>query len=313
MSDMGKLVAQLQEFVHNSGCTLVLPGVLLLCSACLLGYRSATEEHFDLPLSGFLANILLQMLPLAALKAKIYSCADRVSLVPLVLVKTILMHVVMLTLRITSQVIQGVHLGRTQIAFDCAVLLAALALLKGVFDYQLSPFEFLKHRDVRNLIGLAVGSALCTEAFFIYVEPSFLGAMSRAYQRDGLSASKVMFVSSNYVDIVAFMPVVWRLYQVENELADCNVGSVVSEETKRMVKWFFAFVIGFYSWDDVIEPCMSLLDEPLAMMAHAAHFMLLLDFAGFFLFQVGTPPAQQSKADVEQMQGLLAENGDLED
>merc|ERR1712203_933944 len=105
-------------------------------------------------------------------------------------------------------------------------------------------------------------------------------------------------------------------YQVEAEFSDCNVGTVVSEETKRMVKWFFVFVIGFYSWDDVIDPIMHLMDEPIAMMAHAAHFCLLLDFACFFLFQVSSPNLGAKDGNEklmrergEQLQGLLSENG----
>lgn len=314
--DISKMWDQLNHYVHGSACTLVVPGALLVASGVLLAWRHLTEEVYDLPLNGFLANILAQMCPLVALKAKIYSCSDRVSLVPLVLVKTLLMHVSLLTLRITSQAMQNFHIGRMQIAFDFFILCGCLSVLKSVFGMELSPARILEHKDVRNLILMACAGATVSEGFFIVYQPSWMSEASRMYAKEGLVLSHVMFVASNYIDIVAFMPVVWRLYQVEGEFDDVAVGTVVTEETKRQVKLFFLFVVGFYSWDDVIDPIMSLLDEPVAMMAHAAHFCLLLDFAGFFIFQVGSPNSafqdgneKWKRERGEQLQGLLAENG----
>lgn len=303
-----KTINQLQNVVHGSGCTLVLPGILLAASACMLAYRHVTEDRYDLPLNGFLANILLQMMPLVALKAKIWSCNDRVSLVPLVLVKTILMHVILGVMRILSQVMQGGHISRMQMGFDVATLLAALAILRYVFDFPLTLTQILEQRDVRNLVALAMMAAYLSEAIFIYLPTSWVNEATRVYTSEGLTASKVFFVGANYVDIVAFMPVVWRLYQADNELEDCAVGTVVSMEARRQVQFFFLFVGAFYLWDDVIDPIMSLLEEPVAMMAHAAHFMLLLDFAGFFIFQVGNPNTGVKERG-EQLQGLLSEGG----
>mmetsp|Transcript_79217 Transcript_79217/g.183825 ORF Transcript_79217/g.183825 Transcript_79217/m.183825 type:complete len:316 (+) Transcript_79217:94-1041(+) len=304
--DVMQMLNQLQNFVHGSTCTLVLPGMLLVASAVMLAYRHVTEDRFDLPLNGFLANILLQMMPLVALKAKIWSCNDRVSLVPLVLVKTLLMHVILGIMRILSQVLQGGHISRLQLGFDTACLVSALAILRYVFEFPLSLTRVLEQRDVRNLVILATGAAFLSEAFFIYIQPSWMSEATRVYTSDGLSASKVFFVAANYVDIVAFMPVVWRLYQADNELEDCAVGTVVSVEARRQVQLFFIFVGSFYLWDDVIDPIMGLLEEPVAMMAHAAHFMLLLDFAGFFIFQVGNPNTGGLKERGEQLQGLLS-------
>lgn len=306
-------VVKLQDFVHTSGCTLVLPGVLLISSAVMLAYRQVTEEHHDLPLNGFLANILLQMMPLVALKAKIWSCTDRVSLVPLVLCKTLLMHVMLGLLRVISQLLQG-NAPRLPLVLDMGAVLAAVSLLKWEFEFPLNPVHWMEHRDVRNLVLLACVAALISEAFFAIVQPAWMSEATKTYTQQGLDPSKVLFTAANYVDIVAFMPVVWRLYKAEDELEDCVVGTVVSTEAKRQVRGFFLFVGCFYLWDDVIDPIMSLLDEPLAMMAHAAHFMLLLDFAGFFSFQVAQPTNTKLGGTErgEQLQGLLAQ-GDEDD
>lgn len=309
--DVMQAINQLQNLVHGSGCTLVLPGCLLAASAFMLAYRHVTEDRFDLPLNGFLANILLQMMPLVALKAKIWSCNDRVSLVPLVLVKTLLMHCILSIMRVLSQVLAGGHISKMQLAFDVATLIGALAILRNVFDFPLSLTRILEQRDVRNLVGLAFAAAFVSEAIFVYLPTSWINEASRSYTSDGLTVSKVFFVAANYVDIVAFMPVVWRLYQADNELEDCAGGVVVSVEAKRQVQTFFIFVGCFYLWDDVIDPIMFLLEEPVAMMAHAAHFMLLLDFAGFFIFQVGNPNTTglKERGEREQLQGLLSEGG----
>jgi len=309
--DSPNMMLKVQSFVHGSSCTLVVPGAMLVVSAGLLAYRQATEENHDLPLNGFLANILLQMLPLIALKAKIWTCNDRVSLVPLVLCKTLLMHLTLGVLRIVSTFVQGVdEQSRMTLAVDVSTFLAALALLKWEFEFPMSPFHWMEHQDVRNLILLAGGAAFVSHAFFVFVQPSWMGDATRAHSQQGLHAPSILFTAANYVDIVAFMPVVWRLYQAE-ELDDCAMGATVSLEARRQVRCFFALVVAFYSWDDVIDPIMTLIEEPLAMMAHAAHFMILLDFAGFFIFQVGQPSSVKEHGD--QLQGLLSKDDDDDD
>lgn len=62
-------MAELHDFLHGSSCTLVVPGILLVAASMLCVYRQMTEDTSDLPLTGFLATILLSMLPLMALKA----------------------------------------------------------------------------------------------------------------------------------------------------------------------------------------------------------------------------------------------------
>lgn len=303
---MQSTINQVQTVMHGSACTLVLPGILFVVSFVLLAYRNYTEGNDDLPLNGFLANIMLQMLPLIAFKVKLWSAQDRVSLVPLVLCKTLLMHVVLSSYRIMSGVVMGIGEEKLMFAVDCAGLLAALAILKWEFEFPMSPLHWIQHKDVTNLVILASFGAFCSHAFFIVLQPSWMSDSTRA-QSKNFHVPSILFTAANYVDIVAFMPVVWRLYQAE-EYEDSNTGTTVTVEAKRHARVFFAFVIAFYSWDDVIDPAMTLLEEPLAMMAHAAHFMLLLDFAGFFIFQVSKPTTV--KEHNEQLQGLLSRDDD---
>jgi len=297
------LFAQSQQLMHGSGCTVVIPGILLTAACVLLAYRQLTEEKHHLPLSGFLANILLQMLPLIALKVKIWRCPDRVSLVPHVLVKTLLMHVALEIFRVSSQIMQNMPYGKACVAFDVACAVAGLAILHWVFEFPFTFSSIKEHRDVRNLVAMALAAAFAVESFFVFYQPEWMADATRAYIADGVLVSKTFFVAANYIDIVAFMPAVWRLYQAEGDLEDCSAGTLVGADARRQVQFFFAFLFGFYLWDDVIDPIQDLTDEPLAMAAHGAHFVLLLDFAGFFLFQVKNPPGIQERS--EQLQGLL--------
>ncbi|CAJ1362889.1 unnamed protein product [Effrenium voratum] len=295
-------MAQLQDFIHSSSCTLVVPGVLLVAAAILCVYRQMTEDPTDLPLTGFLATILLSMLPLMALKAKIWSCADRVSLVPMVLVKTLLMHAALEVLRITSQMLEGwsyIVRNKMNFAFDTVMFVSAFLALRMVFEIPMTPSYVFEHRDVRNLVGMAIAVAFLSEAFYSLFAPS-------DSMKGGISVANVLFAAANYVDVVGFMPVVWRLYQAENALDDFAVGTMVSLEAKQQVRVFFGFVCTFYLWDDVLEPIASMAEEPIGMMAHAAHFIMLVDFAGFFLFQVNNPTTTKEKS--EQLQGLLDED-----
>lgn len=298
-------MAQLHDLVHSSQLTLVVPAILLCSGAMLCVYRQMTEDSSDLPLTGFLATILLSMLPLMALKAKIWSCQDRVSLVPMVLVKTLLMHAALEVLRISSQMLEGtscIWRNKMNFTFDVVMFVCAIAALRVVFEVPLTPSYFMDHRDVRNLVGMAIGVAFVSEAFFAFLAPSDAMKANAA----GFSVANVLFAAANYVDVVGFMPVVWRLYQAENALDDFSVGTMVSLEARQQVRVFFAFLCTFYLWDDVLEPIGSMADEPVGMMAHAAHFIMLVDFAGFFLFQVNNPTTTKEKS--EQLQGLLDED-----
>uniref|UniRef100_A0A7S2KB27 Uncharacterized protein n=1 Tax=Zooxanthella nutricula TaxID=1333877 RepID=A0A7S2KB27_9DINO len=305
------LVAQAQSFVHGSACTLVLPSVLVAASVLLLAYRGVTEEEHHLPLNGFLANIMLQMFPLLALKAKIYSCTDRVSLVPMVLVKTLLMHATIGVARVVSTVADphSETIFGLPMLVDVVLLASALGLLKWEFGFTLSPVKWWSHVDVRNLVVLSVACSVLIEAYFVVLPHSWLSAKMQFYKQR-LDVSKILFTTANYIDIVAFMPVVWRLYQAEDEHEDYNIGTHVSTDAKRQVRLFFAFVVAFYMWDDVVDPILTIMDEPVAMMAHAAHFMLLLDFAGFFTFQVAQPTSGGIKQSGEEVLGLLAQTDD---
>lgn len=301
------VVGKMQNVAYDSSWTLALPGGLLVLSAVLLAYRNVTEEKSDVPLNGFLANILLQMMPLIVLKMKIWSCSDRVSLVPIVLCKTLLMHVALSSCRLCSSImLNSGESDKLPIMMDILGLLGALALLKYQFEFSMSPLDWIMHQDVRNLIILAIGGAFASHAFFVVMQPSWMGDLTRQQSQE-MYFPWILFTAANYIDIVAFMPVVWRIYQAEEH--EESSGTAVCVGAQSQTRAFFMYVIAFYMWDDVIDPIMTIMNEPLAMMAHAAHFVLLLDFAGFFSFQVSQANTSIVK-DQGELSGLLAREDD---
>merc|ERR1719359_2686907 len=85
------LAAESQKILEKSA-TAIVPITFVLGALLTTIYRYASESVWDTPLHGFMVLVTFQLLPLAVLKLKLLSCADRVNLVPIALVKTLLMH-----------------------------------------------------------------------------------------------------------------------------------------------------------------------------------------------------------------------------
>ena len=62
-------LSTLEEALQDARQALPECPTLLVAASMLCVYRQMTEDTSDLPLTGFLATILLSMLPLMALKA----------------------------------------------------------------------------------------------------------------------------------------------------------------------------------------------------------------------------------------------------
>eukprot|EP00928_Gymnodinium_smaydae_P065056 TRINITY_DN48254_c0_g1_i1.p1 TRINITY_DN48254_c0_g1~~TRINITY_DN48254_c0_g1_i1.p1 ORF type:complete len:314 (-),score=76.45 TRINITY_DN48254_c0_g1_i1:81-1022(-) len=290
--------------------------VPVLCTVGLLGvltYHHTTQEEYDHDISHFLVIVVVSMLPLLTLKMKMYTCGDRLALVPVVIVKTLLMHLIMSLLRLAPWAIkyERFEMKSPYLWFDAASLVACIFILKNVFNYQFSLRIFSDEREVRNLVLGSCVLAGIVEFACIILPQAWVSGTVGSYSADRNMLYKIVFTAGNYVDVVAFMPVVWKLYQAEQD-DDDSYGTQVPEHAKQQVIMFFAFVCGFYAWDDVIDPLRTFTNskgEAVVMMAHAAHYMLLLDFASFFVYQVWTPSGRKG----EQLQGLLEQGFDGDD
>lgn len=281
---------------------MLLPGVATLVSCGLIGYHYGTNTDKSESKLHFLSILCLQMFPLVALKLKMYQCGDRLSLVPRVLVKTLLMHFVLSILRLcTYPMLREFTIwGNLQFWLDVGFMLGALLILRQVFGFKWTLRTVIDEHEVRNLVVMGVLAAVTTETL-TGIMPESLSDLTRNWNTDKYYLTKIVFTSANYVDVLAFVPVVLKLFQIERE-DDQSTGTLMLEDSRRQVLIFFAYVVTFYSWDDVLDPLRDA-EMDVSMMAHAAHFVLLLDFACFFIFQVWSP----SSAKGEQLQGLLEE------
>lgn len=274
----------------------------------MLAYRIYGNDSYDWPLRHFLSMIVVQMLPLVALKLKVWKAEDRVGILPRFAVKTLLMHVAMITFRIPSYWIYNLEIGSTQVYADFITMAVALAILNKVFGFRWGRSAFTEHSDVRSMIVLALVAAAGTDVLSTGV--SFFSKMP-AWNRRWIS--NTLLTASNYVDITAFVPIVWMMYRVErsDDSDGATMGQVITADLRRQALSFFSFLVCFYAVEDLAIPINSQIGETMAMAAHVAHFCLLLDFTAFMCFQVFSQQSSQGKPGGEQLRGLLSQ--DLED
>lgn len=296
----------------------LVPGVLFIASCSFYLWRHFQKDKVAHPFESIWVMVLIQMLPLIALKMKLGACLDRMGLVPFLLVKTLLMHMSLFALRITAQAMQDFSMGRHRLSLyltvDCVFLVCAVYVLRA-FGLQPRNVPDLiqlsrEHQDVRNLLLMAVSFAI---APFTILDRKLLGDL---HLRD------VLFEASNYVDIVAFMPIVWILYRADlyDDAKFGGVGTLLSVEVQGRVRTFLTFLCVFYAWEDIFDSFLSLRNDPMVMGLKGAHYILVLDFSQFFIRQVRASATGQGgkrkgfNEDGEQMHGLLdLEDGDESD
>lgn len=273
----------------------------------MLAYRIYGAESYDWPLRHFLSMIVVQMLPLVALKIKIWKAEDRLGILPRFAVKTFLMHVALLIFRIPSYFVYDLELGALQVYADALTLVVALAILHRIFGFRWTRACLSEHSDVRSIIFLSLVAAAGTDILSTGV--SFFSKMP-AWNRRWLSNTLV--TASNYVDITAFVPIVWMLYRAEriDDGDGATTGQVISEDLRRQALSFFSFIVCFYCVEDLVVPITTIFNETMAMVAHVCHFCLLLDFTAFFMFQVFRQQPSTGKRGGEQLRGLLTEDLD---
>lgn len=261
---------RVQEVLHGKN-TAALPGSLLAVASVLLVYRHMTEEnHESGALKTFLALLLIQMLPLAFLEMKILGCADPVGLLCKFGSPVLLMHVCLLSLRVGGYYLQevGYHW------LNVINLVLAIAALHLGFDCKLSFQMVLQHYNVWCLTVVAMVAAYSQEYISELAKPGFHSGLLS----DILVQS--IHTGSDYIEILAFVPAVWMIHKEDKNTPRVTVES---SETKRKAVTFFAFLLFFYSSEDVWHAFRLIKRIPLASLAHLLHFLLLLDFAVYVL------------------------------
>lgn len=279
---------QAQE-IFQKGFVMLVPMILVGGAFATAVWRMMTDVSFaPNSMKGFMVLVALQLLPLALLKIKTWICADRVSLVPLALIKTLMMHVFLQVLRLTCHAFSRYN-GDSDMQLEqfmnLVAFLVLLYLLHTEYDMPMGTADQLKatllkistqHQDVISLIVGACVTGFGTE----YIYPSTI---------DGsLGPRHVLISISNFMEILSFIPAVQAVW-METGVETYTPGTSVHDAERRKVRIFFAFLLTFYLWDDIIY-CILEGEIAEAVVSKCAHFFMLLDFAGFFVLKVGAQP-----------------------
>lgn len=267
---------QTQHAIHGKDSN-ALPAALLLTAGVLVTYRHMTQEAWEgNQLKTFLALILIQMLPLVLIEMKIPSCPDPMALLSSFGSKVLLMHACVLGPRALF------NLAYYQSVWDVFYFVGACVALRLGFGFRLTLQSLYEHRHVVGLVLLAVLTAVVEESI------SYM-SLSPWQRRNSWKFSDLAVSACNYAEILAFVPAVWMVCRGnKTESSPCS-SPVEEAKTETRAKYFFAFLLGFYFCEDICS-VPSLWDAlPLACVGHTAHFLLVLDFAGFMLAHIYNP------------------------
>eukprot|EP00413_Alexandrium_margalefii_P029379 CAMPEP_0204564480 /NCGR_PEP_ID=MMETSP0661-20131031/34909_1 /ASSEMBLY_ACC=CAM_ASM_000606 /TAXON_ID=109239 /ORGANISM="Alexandrium margalefi, Strain AMGDE01CS-322" /LENGTH=306 /DNA_ID=CAMNT_0051572127 /DNA_START=86 /DNA_END=1006 /DNA_ORIENTATION=- len=269
------IVLRVQNMLHSTD-SVALPVSLLTVGSLLVVYQHMTDEDTGRhSVRNFLAKLLVSMVPLAFLERKILQCKDPVGLFAKFSAKVLLMHACFLGLRLACLIFPDVQVGYTYC--NTIALVAACIMLPWIFGLRASVASLREHSDVA-LLALAT----CTLAL---VEVAILGkfAFSNKWTRS-MFIEDVILTGSDYTEILSFVPAVWMACR-----KDTDVPSFELADSQRRAVCLFAFLMAFYSVEDVANAISLRRDYPLASCGHVAHFMLLMDFSAFLLAHLYDP------------------------
>lgn len=296
--------------------TFVLPMVLLFISCSLVFHRHLTRGLEYLGLRDISALLFVQMLPIIALKLKLWQHPDRLTVLCRFANKVMIIHAIFLGLRVFSQVWLNLlgegwakvfSMMTIDFLNDLSSWCFAVSILRKHYAWEFSLQNFLHHGDLVILTAVACIAAVATEALDVEVEPGVYE--KKGYFKFNLGISTI-FAIANYLDVISFVPGVWLVYRMEpnmnvfksltgnegvkavhfsgkrgysgaSESSVANSDGTEKSSVQRQAGSFFAFLIQYFFTEDLISPVLMSADEPLVVMGHVAHFVLLIDFAGF--------------------------------
>jgi len=281
---VANMMWQTQEILHKKN-NPVVPGGLLLIAGSLVVYQHMMNEGHPVGdnLRTFLAMILVQMLPLVALEVKIMSCADPVGLFCKFAVPVTMIHAMFLSMRFCTPS----EYDKTYLWCSGAGLAGALlTAYKGFHWSQSSIFQL---KSVLSLTILCILGACFTEVLDSYLKSSAVYHRLAAGNFGKLPweqlITSVITTSSTYLEIMAFVPAVWMVYN-EDKNSEHHGEQL---DTKRTATAFFLFLVGFYLSEDLLNSHVAWEISGLATAAHLLHFALLLDFACYILAHIYNP------------------------
>lgn len=279
-----KLAEQSEEIVRKSGPASIPVLVLMMC-ASMTFYVMFMIDNSEKWLQTFMGMSVLQLLPLVVLKLKIWMAPDRLSLTPILLEKTFLMHLFVVFSRFCTLHGDDKYDGfRTY--FYAALLIAGLAILHKIFGIKAA--DLVKHGDLGGLLGFSFMLAVVTQIITGYFQATYRGGID------------LLDDTGNYADILAFVPVALLVCQ-ESGIENFTPGTVIPMEAKQRAYYFFAFAALFHFTEDIAEPFFMHAGTSMsrskgfemALGAHVCHFMMLVDFVVYFLIKIRLPGTEK--------------------
>eukprot|EP00927_Polykrikos_kofoidii_P034740 TRINITY_DN29402_c0_g1_i1.p1 TRINITY_DN29402_c0_g1~~TRINITY_DN29402_c0_g1_i1.p1 ORF type:complete len:305 (-),score=54.88 TRINITY_DN29402_c0_g1_i1:110-1024(-) len=280
---------QLEKVLGSS----VFPTLLVCVAAFLVLHSHRTEDpDRDVSLKGFLSLILLHMIPLFALQTRVGKCTDPMGLLAQFAPEVLLMHIFFLTPRLVYVVV----IQREVLPFFVCVLClvgGVIALIRG-FEFKWSVSSVCSKKSMMFLVAAASIAGFATElwdavvntqAYFLFLPI----ALPNRWIMVGLNA---LHTTSNYIEIIALVPAVLVVYR--SDALASPVDEIANTRKQKQAALFFAFMTGFYIYEDVVQAVFAMWWLPMAAIAHVVHFLLLLDFVAFFLVYVYNLGASKS-------------------
>mmetsp|Transcript_58802 Transcript_58802/g.108587 ORF Transcript_58802/g.108587 Transcript_58802/m.108587 type:complete len:314 (-) Transcript_58802:259-1200(-) len=271
------LISKTARSLHGSDATgVVLPLVLLAVGAALVLYAHVYAARDDLEIRNFLSMVLLTMVPVAFLEMRLFKCSDPVGLLFRFSPKVLMMHVSFMVLRLYALIevryAQRFFSSTAVVLFALGGVIAGFLLLPIFFDVQ--PWNVAKllreHWDVCIVGGLALGGAIVTEGLNV------------AFHTASTMIMDVVDTTALYLELMAFVPALWMVCRDMAFSAPSRPAVAIADARRRAVP-FFAFLATFYVSEDIVAAVVQCFICPLASLGHLAHFLLLVDFAAFFL------------------------------
>lgn len=230
-----------------------------------------------------LGNSILQMLPVIFIKIKLLNFSDRLSLLSRFSMKVLVMHLSLFIVRvITFPLVVFVGQSYTFFILDILGLLGIALILQGVFELRLTSTLSSEHRDLQIIHVAAVLGA----SIFVYMSPT--------YSLNHLRSTIIVYLQ-NMLETMTFMPALWILHQMNNQ---AQAFTCFGESTsQRQSMYFLAFLFVFYTHEDLLAGAFLHFGserEAILVMSRIFHFVLMMDFGGFFLCQAYGPKLSKS-------------------
>lgn len=249
---------------------------------------------------------LVQMAPLLILKRNLLRCPDRVPIISRFACKALIMHILLFAYRVGLffSGLDDTGSDPVDVWINVFFCIANFAVLVLVFEVQFKELWF-DNSDVAILHFLAF---LCS----VYLD--FHDKQKGAKTNE----AHMKFVATefcNQIEIVAFFNAAWVIYRMGDQL---RFSPIPEANAQMRAKCFFAFLFFYYMYEDIIIPQQMPLERE-GRFAFACtrvlHFLVLQDFAVFFLSQAHTwkvskpDPEMVKKESVEMLGKADHDNG----